>query len=358
MTWSFVPAQRDFAQYAHDWDRLNEAVYRAHPLLASRFVGPLVVHFGSERTTLAIHRHGQAIDAMLLLEPGRFKWATFLPSQTQVAPILVAHADAVASLLRALPVAAVALDLLCQDPLYSVVPTLPTQLFQEAAPHATTLNISLAGSFDDYWQARSKKLRQNMRRSLRSIDDAGKRYELVVHEEAQAVQEALHRYAEIESRGWKAKAGTAIRLGDVQGQFYADVVRRFSEVQGVAIYELRLDGQVAASQIGLYNQQMLITLKTTHDEACAAYSPGYVLDYLLLQREFSLQRFAVVEYYTNASPELLRWGTDQRVIAHHRFYKHAWARPMVHALRGLRSAASKTRADAPAAAAPAPKAPD
>lgn len=348
MTWSLLPARPNFRRYAPEWDALNERLYRSHPLLSSRFVEPLVAHFASEADVLAIHRERHEIDGLLLLTPTRYKWRTFLPSQTQIAPALVSRAQSVATLLSALAPTVVALDLLCQDPEYSIGPELIPFPGHEDTPHATTLNISLSGTFDDYWETRSRKLRQNIRRSLRSIDDAGMSYALHVHDDVAAVRQALETYAAIESRGWKGQAGTAIRLETAQGRFYTDVLTSLAQVGAAAIYELHMDGKVAASQIVLHNRRMLITLKTTHDERFAQFSPGYVLDYLLLQREFAAQRFSVVEYYTNATAELLRWGTDQRVIAHHRLYRHAWMRPIVRGLRRLGVVGRRSTAQQPA----------
>jgi hypothetical protein len=335
MTWSFLPARSNFRSYALHWDALNERLYRSHPLLSSGFVEPLVTHFASESDVLAIHREANEVDGLLLLTPSRYKWQTFLPSQTQIAPVLVSSPHSVVTLRSALPPTVAALDLLCLDPEYSIAAGLRQHPCHEDRPHATTLNISLSGSFEDYWQARSRKLRQNIRRSLRSIEDAGISYALHVRDEVASVQQGLETYAAIESRGWKGRAGTAIRLDSTQGRFYADVLTRLTQVGAAAIYELHLDAAVVASQIVLHNRQMLITLKTTHDEQYASFSPGYVLDYLLLKREFAAQRFSVVEYYTNATAELLRWGTGQRVISHHRLYRYAWMGPIIRGLRRL-----------------------
>lgn len=344
MTWSLLPARPNFRSYAPHWDALNERLYGSHPLLSSRFVEALVTHFASHSDVLAIHRESNEVDGMVLLTPARYKWRTFLPSQTQIAPMLVSNPHSLLTLRSALPSTVVALDLLCQDPEYSIAPELRQHHCHEDTPHATTLYISLSGSFENYWQARSKKLRQNIRRSLRSIEDAGVSYALHVRDEVTSVQQGLETYAAIESRGWKGRAGTAIRPSTSQGRFYADALTRLTQAGAAAIYELHLDATVVASQIVLHNQHMLITLKTTYDEQYASFSPGYVLDYLLLKREFAAQRFSVVEYYTNATAELLRWGTGQRVISHHRLYRHAWMRQLVRGLRRLALVGQQQRA--------------
>jgi CelD/BcsL family acetyltransferase involved in cellulose biosynthesis len=241
----------------------------------------------------------------------------------------MANVGSITSLLRALPVTVMTLDLMCQDPDYSPVSGLPNTAQHERVPHVTTLNISLSTTFDEYWQARSRKLRQNLRRALREIEAMGVTPELSVVDDPQGMTLALKEYAAMESRGWKAEGGTAVDLETTQGHFYSDMLSRFARRRQAAFYELRLGDRLAASQIVLGNRTMLITLKTTHDENLAQCSPGNVLDYLLLKREFGMRRVAFIEYYTNASTELLRWGSAHRTISHHRWYRSRWIRPLV-----------------------------
>lgn len=333
MSWSFLPARSAFATYAGAWDQLNRRLFDDHPLLATSFVGPLIDHFADGRDLLAVHEHAGAADAMLLLRPGRFRWSSFMPSQTQVAPCLVSDAAAIACLLRALPPAVVALDLPCQDPLCSRLADAPASAIHERAEAATTLTIDLSTDFDTYWSQRSRKLRQNLRRALRSIEASGADCRLQFFRGETELGAALQRYARIESSGWKGDAGTAIDLQAPQGRFYADMLGRCTGRGQAEIVELHIDGRIAASQMLLLNDNMMITLKTTHDESLAAHSPGNVLDYLLLEREFAERRVRAVEYYTNASSELLRWGTAHRTITHHRWYRSAWVRRLIDVLR-------------------------
>jgi hypothetical protein len=79
------------------------------------------------------------------------------------------------------------------------------------------------------------------------------------------------------------------------------------------------------------NEYMLITLKTTYDESFAFYAPGRLLEYLLLEREFAEKRYAVVEYYTNASPDLQSWGTGTRTINHFTVYRARVFKQLVYA---------------------------
>jgi len=135
------------------------------------------------------------------------------------------------------------------------------------------------------------------------------------------IEKAFTRYGDIESRSWKGKAGTAIHRDNSQGQFYWEMLQGFAQDHQAAIYELYLDERLASSMLTIANDYMLITLKTTYDESLAFYAPGRLLDYFLLEREFAEKRYAVVEYYTNASPDLQSWGTGMRTINHLTVYR-------------------------------------
>ena len=334
MSWSFCPACTFFPKYASAWDQLNRQLYSGHPLFDSRFVGPLVSFFAKPQDLLAIHRQDERVDGFVLLtrkRPGM--WSSFQPGQTQISPVLLDRLLPPEQLLKHLPGPVLTFDLPCQDPDYSNLCAAVTNGLQESTPHALTVNITLEGRFEDYWQSRSKKLRQNVRRSLHKAAEEGLTPRLDVVSAPADVADAFIRYGQMESRGWKAEAGTAIHPDNVQGKFYRAMLLDFASTGHGAVYELYLGDTLAATQMTIANEVMLITLKTTYDQAFAAYSPGRLLDYLLLEREFAAQRYRVVEYYTNATSELQSWGTGSRTISDYRWYRSLWVRRLADRLR-------------------------
>ena len=146
----------------------------------------------------------------------------------------------------------------------------------------------------------------------------------------------VSRYGDMDTRGWKGQRGTSIHSESIQGSFYRDVLLGFGRARKAAVTELYFDQRLAASQLAIFNDRMKINLKITYDESLAAYAPGRLLNYLLLKREFDHNRFPVIEYYTNASRELLSGATEQRTINHVSVYRYSWLKPVV-------SAVSRTR---------------
>lgn len=334
MTWTFLLAKKGFSNIAPAWDELNRRLFKAHPLLDSRFVGPLVHHFATEEDLLALRHANGSCTSALLLTPSRYGvWRSFLPSQTQIAPILPEPDLDLRELARKLPGSAFVFEMLCQDPLYTSFVPGCLDLPHEISPHATTLNIQIDREFQDYWGKRSEGLRRNIRHTLKHLEKEGIVPALRIVNSTEQLSKGLRRYGDMESKGWKGKAGTAIHESNLQGSFYKDVLFGFAEQKRAMVYELYLDDRLACSKLGIANDFMLVMLKTTHDEALRKYSPGRIADYLHLEHEFSNKRFSVIEFYTNAKPELLSWGTSNRVINHITLYRSAWFQHLMRLYR-------------------------
>ena len=135
--------------------------------------------------------------------------------------------------------------------------------------------------------------------------------------------------------------GTAVHRSNAQGQFYRETMRRFAEKGKAVVYELYFDDILVSSQMAIGNDAFLITLKTTYNENYGEYSPGKLLDYLMLQHEFALRRFARIEFCTNAGHELIRWGTSTRPIYDINVYRNglsAYSTRVYRLLKSLRPA--------------------
>jgi CelD/BcsL family acetyltransferase involved in cellulose biosynthesis len=206
----------------------------------------------------------------------------------------------------------------------------------ETTAHAKTMNIELNSSFDTYWSNRPSKLRQNIRRYFRRLDNDARRVTLDVVSEQSALMEALNRYGEVESAGWKGKSGTAIHRTNAQGRFYADVLTRFSKDGNGRIYELYFDDQLAASRICISGGGLLVMLKTTYHESLRQYAPGRLLLYRLLEREFERRTFSKLEFYTDVTPDQASWSTSLRTIYHATQFRSSKVRSVARIGRRVR----------------------
>jgi CelD/BcsL family acetyltransferase involved in cellulose biosynthesis len=269
-------------------------------------------------------------------------WRSFQRSQAQVSPVMLAPEDlgAVTDLFGAISPVAQMIDFLCQDPRFSPwrsgssgVPALRTS-------HTLTASISLEGSFDHYWKARPKGLRQTIARSLRRAEAEGAPVSLRSVESPEEIGGAVREFGLMESRGWKGAQGTAVNPENAQGRFYAEVFEAFARTNQAIAYELYAGDLAISRQLALTSGSMCITLKTTHEEAYRHLSPGRVLDYEMLRLEFERRRFDRIELYTDADQAQLRWTTSDRWIEHVSCFRSSLAQATYtiarSALTGLR----------------------
>ncbi|MBB5018311.1 CelD/BcsL family acetyltransferase involved in cellulose biosynthesis [Chitinivorax tropicus] len=318
--WLLESALAEFDRYQVEWDAWNARLYNSHPMFCHTFVHSLLQHYGDEKVLLMVHR---PTGGLLLTQPYRGQgWTSFLPPQLQAAPLMLnkqAYAERM-SLFKALPGFPIFIDWMAQDPMFSPCQgeTSPVESRQHAA---TTMAITLADSFDTYWAARPKKLRNNIKRYQHRIESTGEPFSLRIHTAPQAMTGALDSYSELEAKGWKGRAGTAITAGSQQWRFYHDVLQKLAAVGSAQVYELVLGGRVVASRLAISANGMLVMLKTTYDEQLKELAVGRVLLHTLLQHEFAAGRFQRIEFYTNASADQLEWATEAREIDHITLYR-------------------------------------
>jgi hypothetical protein len=342
--WSFYPVLERFPDFGAAWDELNERLYHGHPLLDSCFVGSCVRHFATAMDVLAVHGPPQRPNGMVLLRrarPGVSR--TFLPSQAQIAPVLLDSSATAGSLLHGLPGYNLWLDFLCQDSEYSCFSSERLKHVHDRLAHAITTRVRLHGEFDAYWTRRSRNLRKNVRRYQQWLVEDGYSLRLELVTDPRKLAEALHRYGDLESRGWKGIAGSAIHWRNTQGRFYHDVLQCFARKGQAAIYELYCNDVLAAALVTIASNRMLVLLKTTYDMSLAKYSPGWLMIYELLKKEFQERRFEAVEFYTYATPLLLGWATDVRAIEHVTVYRAPWCKQVAALGRRGRKVISRLR---------------
>lgn len=350
--WEIISLPSTLGQYASAWDRLNERLFRSNPMLHSRFVDGLLTYFGTGEEKLCILKPLGAPLAMCILKPmGRGVWTTFLPSQAQIGPALIVDSSEITSLIRELPGIVGSVDLRCCDPAFGDLAGNRKTTFTQN--HALTLNVSLEGDFEGYWAQRSKQLKKNFRRYQRKTEeDQVDRSFRRISSKAD-IADAVYRYAELESKGWKGKVGTAINTNTPQGDFYVDIMNRFAEVDSAFVFELWLGGTLAASRLGICGPGMIVILNTTYDESMEKYAPACQLLHEVIRDCFDVYPGNVIEFYTDANSDQLAWATGQRWIKHVNFPRSASFRQLYQLARFGRRIFSRSARGTPQTTAPA-----
>lgn len=343
LKWEKRPALSSFDSevFRNEWDHLNS--HRGDlPFLSAEAVQIALRVLGDRREWVLMGRRGNELVAVfVLVAQDRFRWRTFQPSQIPLG-VWVAHRDE--------ELEALALSLL-RGPLGFCLVLSVTQVdpsFAPRCPESPTVNtmdyietgwIELVGNFDEYWGARGKNLRQNMRKQRNKLAADGVRSTFRVLTDPSDMGPALERYGDLEGRGWKAQQGTAISPDNLQGLFYRELLETHAARGEAVVYEYLFDDQTVAMNLCIFRQGVLIVLKTTYDESIKSLSPAFLLREEELRTLFEEQRVSRIEYYGR----LMDWHTkltdQKRMLYHLTVYRLQMVKRLAVA-RKARSAAS------------------
>lgn len=320
LNWQVKPFSQGSNQLWQDWHALFQLYHSENPMLDRRFVSSLI-HYYPADIYVALGRINQDIAAILLIEkiaPGR--WKNYLPSQSQVSLTLVKSGVDfnLGGLMSRLGICAIKLDIFSLDPQehQSIINNVASpQLY------AQNIKLRIAGSFDDYWHARPKRLRKDITKSLNRLTKDNIQISYNVVDNKQNMSDAINRYGMLEIQGWKGRNGTAIHPANTQGQFYNALLLSFAQNKHALVFESYIDEQLVASRLCIRNEQTLIILKTTFDENYSHYGLGKLNRYKLIEYLFARQYTQCVDFYTHASKEQVYWSTEQRPMYNASFYR-------------------------------------
>ena len=315
-------------------ERLDGGQYYGHdhPYLETSFVVPLLKIFPHEKICLAEYEEkGEIKCAYVVSINSLFSAAAYVDGVSQISlsyihPSISASqlGSITQSLFNDLPgyVGVFHLELVDPDLIAKEVFSSNTSVELEECANNTSLPAGV--EFEQYWQERSKSVRKQTGRCIRSLEREGVNVDYCVINEIVNLDEAFGEYCRIEGLGWKGEQGTALTLTNEQGVFYKRVVEGFMQQGRAKIHQLKFDGKVVASLISIDSSDMMIVVKTTYDENYAKNSPGRLLDYYMLQKELVSGNIKNMENYTNASEQDQKWFPRVRKMYNVTIYRHRW----------------------------------
>lgn len=323
-----LSSAQDLDQLRDRWDALNVS-QNNHILLDSGFVALLLHHSDSRDVVVAVSEDAGNPAMALLKRKAPGIWETFQPSWAPLGLFLCGEGEQAGenllSLTRTLPGYALQLSVLQQDPKYSAFTALAGCEWIEKSDYARTARIPLEGDFQEYWEAREQKFRKNNDRRRRQLAEKGSP-DFSVIRDSTAVEDAMREFGRLESKGWKASGGTAVAADNVQGHLYRAVLEYFCKRNEGVIYQLRIDGQVIATDLCVARGEMFVLLKNTYDEDWSAYSPGVLLREDIVRGLYAEGRVRNYEFYGPLMDYQLRWTRDIRTLYHVTCFRHSWVR--------------------------------
>ena len=300
--WRRVPASRFItdAGLQSEWDRLNDQ-QMALPFLSADVIAAAIDAFGNKSEQLLIGSASGKTVAMLVLVPSGFlRWSTFQPSQMPlgawVAERQCRPLDLSRSLLRGALGMSIGMSITQIDPL--IAPRQDDMPDTLSTDYIDTAWIDIEGSFDDYWAARGKNLRQNMRKQRNKLAAEGVVTTLRMLRQPQDIAPAIARYGLLESAGWKGSEGTSIHADNRQGRFYIKLFESAAQRGQAIVFEYLFNDKTAAINLCLLRNGVLVVLKTTYDESIPkTLSPAFLLREVELRHIFSSDGIKRIEYF-------------------------------------------------------------
>lgn len=333
-----------------NWDRLN-AAHGDLPFLAGDAIVSALNILGDGRERLLVAYEGSNVVAMFLLcRQGPLRWQTFQPSQLPlgawVAETHISLPDIARSLLRGPLGLCLGLSITQVDP--RVAPRTGDAPDSQTIDYIETGWIDLQGSFDEYWSARGKNLRQNMRKQRAKLLAEGIQLAIKVLRNHADMALAIAHYGTLESAGWKAQKGTAIHPDNAQGHYYRELLEHASLRGEAVVYQYLFDDRIVAMNLCLARKGTLIVLKTTYDESIQGYSPAFLLREAELQELFAEGKIQHMEYFGRLMEWHTKWTDQKRTLYHLTLYRWPFLKTLAEARRRKANAKAAPATDSAA----------
>ena len=164
--------------------------------------------------------------------------------------------------------------------------------------------------------------RSKLRQEYRRLEKEGP-VTLTVVEAPEELGQALETYLDLEARGWKGRAGTAIPTSVAETEFIRGVIRNLGAQGRVKFDELKLGARVIASSITYRNGRTAWYAKISFDEEHAKNSPGSQLVVKVTEAMNSDPSLGLVDSCAPPLHPLMRRFWPQRMDLSHRMLELA-----------------------------------
>ncbi|MCF6195951.1 MAG: GNAT family N-acetyltransferase [Emcibacter sp.] len=324
MEWKLFPISA-FSTYEEQWQSLNKGK-GGNPLLDLKFIIPLINNFSDGDEMLAILGDIKSPEIMTIIKPAQKNtWATFQSSNAPLGLWLSRKkgldTTVVKALIRQLPGMTMMLGLTQQDPLLLTRPETGNSV--SSLDYIETAHIDFPDNFKEYWAARSKNLRHNMKRQRNFLTKNDIETRLEVCTSKAQVKQAVLDYGKIESSGWKGQIDSAVTGDDAQSQFYMDMHEAFCASDETAILRYFYNDSLAATDLCLLRNKVLYILKTTYDETIKGTSPAHIMRFEYYQTALASGQLKRVEFYGPLKDWHKKWTAETRVVFHANVYRNA-----------------------------------
>ncbi len=162
----------------------------------------------------------------------------------------------------------------------------------------------------------SRKHRQRIASSLRKLSAKGDAsFEFHPRIAAAEVDALLQRALALEDRGWKGKEGTSVRCTTGAANFLLRQARCLAAEDRLWLAFLRCGERDIAFCYGIFAKGVLHSFKIGYDDGFAAYSPGHLLQFHLLQAIHADPAVEAVDYIGEMTEYHASWRPESYPFA-------------------------------------------
>jgi CelD/BcsL family acetyltransferase involved in cellulose biosynthesis len=155
----------------------------------------------------------------------------------------------------------------------------------ERRVHYQVARIKIGHDWQAYRQSWSRKHRQKMSWSVRHLEQqGGLQLESLPDLPPEQVEPWLQRGFEVEDRGWKGREGTSVLRTPRMFPFLVRQARQLAHWGQLELEFLQCAGGPIAFAYGMSAKGVFHSCKIGYDPDYAAYSPGQLLRYFMLER--------------------------------------------------------------------------
>lgn len=335
--WHFAAAlalQND-SELATAWDALNRARGNL-PLLGSYAIIAALRTLGTGDEKLIVGRsNGQVVAMVVVLKRSRLRWATFQPSQLPLGAWVASAGLSLSTLAHSLlsgPLkTCLVLSFTQVDP--NMAPREPEHGRTKIQDYIDTAWVDIEGNFDTYWAARGKNLRQNMRKQRTKLAAEGIATTMSQLTTSDQMAAAIAVYGELESSGWKAQQGTAVRADTAQGHFYRVLLEAACAAGEAIIYQYTFNDKIVAMNLCLLRDGTLIVLKTAYDASIQYYSPAFLLREDEMREFHEQNQVKRVEYFGRVMDWHTKLTSRSRTLYHLTAYRWSFLKTLAERRR-------------------------
>lgn len=329
MNWTLHPISQ-LGKHAAQWDALVRS-RPGTPFLESAFLQPSIDVFGTGNEMLCLlESKGRLRAATIMQRDRKGAWQTFQPSQLPLGAWVsdgnVDLVKACSELARQLPGWALGIGISQLDPRFQARPKECASI--RTQDYIQTAWVDIDSSFETYWEARGKNLKQNTRKQRNKLQSEGTPTRLECITAPEDVQRAIEDYGLLEGKGWKAADGTAIRADNAQGLFYRRMLENYCQMGRGRIYRYWFGDKVVAMDLCIHDPSAIVILKTTYDESYKTISPSTLMRQDQFQHIFDERKFSRIEFYGKIMEWHTRWTTQSRTLFHVTYYRWGWLKKL------------------------------